>query len=430
MKSGFIFNAGKCVGCRACSAACRLRNNFTSETRVIHDWNDEIFPGIPVFHVSLACNHCEEADCIKGCPSGAFRREGSAVVIEPDRCIGCRYCIWNCPYDAPVYTDRGVIEKCHFCYEELQSGDNPACTYACPTGALSYGVLSDVRNSSPAWFPTGMKPAAEISGINDARSPEVFTRSVFTPYSGVTAIKPRPVEWSLVAFTFIAMVFVSLVSSSMFTGKILQTGHVIALIASAAGMSLFHLGRPVSAWRAVMNPGSSPLAREIILFGIFSALALISSLTQAPLLIAAASITGILLMFSIDLVYMMPERKKSVKSGQVFPGFLLLTAYFSGSMLPFTLIAAVKLISAFRKMAGRKKIEEDMFLLFVRVAFLTIAWSGLITGVAMAGPVIAALILVGEFTDRILFYRDFSPENMRNNMTEYFKRIKNEKEGS
>jgi Fe-S-cluster-containing dehydrogenase component/DMSO reductase anchor subunit len=430
MKSGFIFDTGKCVGCRACSAACRLRNNFTSQTRVIHDWNDELLPGIPVFHISLACNHCTEADCMKGCPSGAYRREGTAVVIEPDRCIGCRYCVWNCPYDAPCYTDRGVVEKCHLCYEDLRSGDNPACTNACPTGALSYGVLPEAMTPVPGWFPSGMKPSVDIRGITEAQSPEVFTGYVFTNNPVASYAKPRSPEWSLVAFTFIAMVFASLVSSSMFTGNILQNWYVVALIVTAGVLSLFHLGRPASAWKAVLNPVSSPLAREIIFFGIFSALALASSLTRAPILNAAASITGIFLMFSIDLVYMMPERKRSVKSGQVFPGFLLLTAYFSGSMLPFTLIAAVKIISAFRKMAGKNKTEEDMFLLFVRVAFLTIAWSGLITGVAMAGPVITALILVGEFADRTLFYRDFSPENMKNNMTEYFKRIKNEKEGS
>jgi DMSO reductase anchor subunit/ferredoxin len=367
---------------------------------------------------------------MKGCPSGAFRREGTAVVIEPGSCIGCRYCIWNCPYDAPRYSDRGVVEKCHLCYEDLQSGDNPACTNACPTGALSYGVMNEDSNHAPGWFPTRMKPAVEIMGITEAQPQEIFTRSVFTPYPVIPHIKPLSVEWSLVAFTFIAMVFASLVSSSMFTGKIMQPGYAIALMLLATVLSLFHLGRPASAWRAVMNPASSPLSREIILFGIFSALAIISSLTQAPLLIAAASVAGLFLMFSIDFVYMMSERKKSVKSGQVFPGFLLLTTYFSGSMMPFTLIAVIILVVASLKMAGKNKIEEDIHLLFVRVAFLAIAWSGLITGIAMAGPVITALILGSELAGRILFYRDFNPENIRNNMTEHFKVLKNEKKGS
>ena len=111
----------------------------------------------PPVNISLACNHCKEAVCLNGCPSGSYFREPStgAIVIDDQKCIGCRYCQWNCPYDAPKFNrEKRIIGKCNLCYRGLQEGRLPACAVACPTGALNFGKLSETAiKNSPGWFP-------------------------------------------------------------------------------------------------------------------------------------------------------------------------------------------------------------------------------------------------------------------------------------
>ncbi len=80
--------------------------------------------------------------CLEGCPSGSFSREPASggIIVDENKCIGCSYCKWNCPYDAPkINLQKGIIEKCDLCYRRLSEGLEPACTSACPTGALNYG---------------------------------------------------------------------------------------------------------------------------------------------------------------------------------------------------------------------------------------------------------------------------------------------------
>jgi anaerobic dimethyl sulfoxide reductase subunit B (iron-sulfur subunit) len=103
-------------------------------------------PDLAVFNLSLACNHCEKPVCLDGCPARAIvRREDGRIVIEPDKCLGCRYCEWACPYGAPQF-DRaaGVMTKCDLCPDLLEAGRPPACVSACPMRALEIGEAEDL----------------------------------------------------------------------------------------------------------------------------------------------------------------------------------------------------------------------------------------------------------------------------------------------
>ena len=84
MRKGFIFNHVKCVNCGACSAACILENSWTVTPRMVYTYNSEAISSLPLVNISLACNHCENAACLEGCPSGSYYREPStgAIVIE------------------------------------------------------------------------------------------------------------------------------------------------------------------------------------------------------------------------------------------------------------------------------------------------------------------------------------------------------------
>jgi anaerobic dimethyl sulfoxide reductase subunit B (iron-sulfur subunit) len=103
MRKGFIFNHDLCVRCQACSAACILENGWNVKPRTVYQVNPDTLLSIPVINISMACNHCEKPACLEGCPAGAFYREESsgAILINGLKCLGCNYCICNCPYDSP-----------------------------------------------------------------------------------------------------------------------------------------------------------------------------------------------------------------------------------------------------------------------------------------------------------------------------------------
>lgn len=168
MQKCFVLDLNKCTGCQACQIACEIENQTEPELswRTISTFNTPRFSHIPVFHYSLACNHCLDAPCMNYCPALAISKDDTtgAVEIDPDKCIGCKYCSWVCPYDAPKFNQSSnIMEKCTFCSHRLAEGKDTACVTGCPTGALQLGdfTVSDEKNKqSYRGFPdTGIKPA-------------------------------------------------------------------------------------------------------------------------------------------------------------------------------------------------------------------------------------------------------------------------------
>lgn len=102
---------------------------------------------VTAYSVSFACMHCETAVCKEVCPASAItKREDGVVLIDQDKCIGCRYCQWACPYGAPQFNEEaGVMTKCTFCEDLLAQGQNPACVDACVMRCLDFGDLEELR---------------------------------------------------------------------------------------------------------------------------------------------------------------------------------------------------------------------------------------------------------------------------------------------
>jgi anaerobic dimethyl sulfoxide reductase subunit B (iron-sulfur subunit) len=155
----FRFDQTACSGCKACQAACKDRHGLPvgvlwrrvyevaggSWRREGAAWRTDAF----AFNLSLACNHCAEPICAEVCPTGAItRRADGVVLVDRERCVGCRYCAWACPYGAPQYDERaGKMTKCDLCSEELAAGRPPACVAACPMRVLD---LVRIEGDDPA----------------------------------------------------------------------------------------------------------------------------------------------------------------------------------------------------------------------------------------------------------------------------------------
>lgn len=427
MRKGFIFNAGKCVKCTSCSAACRLYNGWEVNPRNIYTYNEKVLPDIPLVNVSLACNHCEDPACMNGCPSGAFFRdnESGAVLIDQERCLGCRYCLWNCPYDAPKFDEKKkIIVKCNLCHS-LNNGSLPACSTACPTGALSYGELKG--SGEIGWFPRGtLDPAISFIGNTAPVALKVSPPGLFSREDGsILKVDIKP-EWSLVLFSFFAMMSVATQVASFFRG-IFPGNALFIQIALAAIISFFHLGRPFKAIKSLKNIRHSPLSREILFFLLFSILSLTATVMQSAGFAIAALVSGLILLVVIDSVYARPGRKILLHSGQTFLSGLLLVSYFTNSLLPLTFMVLVKTILTARQLILSEFRGTASGARFVRGAVLLICWAGLISGFARPGFAVTLIIVSSEFVDRILFYIDFEPENIRRNIANNINTINNEK---
>lgn len=144
MSVGLLFDATRCIGCEACSAACKEQNGLPlpieRETTAYTFTTVSQRSGL---HVRSLCMHCLEPTCVSVCPVGALSKTAQGpVVYDAGKCIGCRYCIMACPFGVPKYQwDRAVpvVGKCTLCADRLAQGLATACATVCPTGATMFG---------------------------------------------------------------------------------------------------------------------------------------------------------------------------------------------------------------------------------------------------------------------------------------------------
>ncbi len=170
-KLGMTIDLKRCMGCHTCALGCKMQNNVPMGmlwNRILTDGGEEVdtsrgeFPNLHKSWMPLACLHCENAPCVKVCPVGAtYKDQDGRVLIDYERCIGCRYCMAACPYNVRVFNwqkgvrepghsygdvavrPKGVMEKCTLCVERTSKNQEPRCVEVCPAKARKFGDLDD-----------------------------------------------------------------------------------------------------------------------------------------------------------------------------------------------------------------------------------------------------------------------------------------------
>ncbi len=191
----FHVNIASCTGCKACQVACKDKNDLPTGIRWRRvfqyeggDWtnqNGQMMPSdVYAYAVSAACMHCENPICLEVCPVGAIsKRDDGIVLIDADKCIGCRYCSWACPYGAPQFNESlGVMTKCNMCYDLVDKGERPACVEACPYRALDFGPLDELQKEYSNFAAPAPLPDPSIT-----KPSIVYTANRVTKLSGDTS---------------------------------------------------------------------------------------------------------------------------------------------------------------------------------------------------------------------------------------------------
>ncbi len=169
---GFHFTADNCIACHACEAACSEKNDNPAHLafRSVGYVEGGTYPAYTRMNISMACNHCDNPVCLKGCPTRAYTKfaEYGAVLQDPDICFGCGYCTWVCPYNAPQLDPlKGQVSKCNMCVDRLEVGLKPACVSACLGGALEFGVIENIpANREQAKLDIPGFPSTDITHPN------------------------------------------------------------------------------------------------------------------------------------------------------------------------------------------------------------------------------------------------------------------------
>jgi len=338
----FYFDASACSGCKACQVACMDKHGLEAGRtwRQVYEisggsWEqtgEAWVPDVFAYHISLACNHCDKPICAEVCPSNAItKRFDGIVLIDVEKCLGCGYCSWACPYAALDYNKgSGHMTKCTFCVERIDEGRSPECVAACPMRVLDFGdqetltvKYGSTNGSYPLPEPDLTEPQFLVNPHRDSQRPNNEPAEV-TP-SAPLDMKERPLIGftllsQLAAGTFLALVILDALSFQ--TGQISYTrwvtsktlfGITLLMIASML-VSLFHLGTPQTAYRAFSNLKTSWLSREIFFAATFGGLLVLLSVVHwldfgasfAQSVIAwAAALTGMLLVYCMSRVYML-----------------------------------------------------------------------------------------------------------------------------
>ena len=315
---GFHFTADNCIGCHACEAACSEKNGNPAHIsfRSVGYVEGGTYPDYKRMNISMACNHCDDPVCLKGCPTRAYTKhaEYGAVLQDPDTCFGCGYCTWVCPYNAPQLDPiKGQVSKCNMCVDRLEEGLKPACVSACLGNALNFGIIENVPENREQIL-------TQIPGFPDPSitQPNIRFQQVKTMPSEVTRTDSMPVkyhkgdngsfkpvvdqkkgkttQWNigrlssrenpLVIFTLATQAvmgafsaiylapYFGLKSISAVESSIAFIPMLVVMMAIQAGvlvLSTLHLGKPLRFYRGFNNLRYSPLSREALGVAMFFA---------------------------------------------------------------------------------------------------------------------------------------------------------------
>lgn len=414
----FHFDMTKCIGCKCCEVACNEQNNNPADIRWrrVGEMEGGEYPFTKRFHLSMGCNHCLDAACLNGCPVDAYTKNPVTGIVlhDPDVCIGCQYCTWNCPYGVPQFNpERGVVGKCDLCTGRLEQGQEPACVNACPQGAIEVEIVNIAEWAKVAAI------EANAPGMPLAEATRSTTR-ITLPDSELLGLRkgdyhrvlPEHPHWPLVFL----LVLTQMSAAAALFGAVLP-----AVIAAHLGLgfSLLHLGRPVHAVRALKMWRRSWLSREVLVFSIYAGL--ITPAILFPQLAGVAAVIGFLGVYCSARIYMVPARpawnSSSTPVEFVLTG-LLLGALAAGALpwaWAFAAAQAAVTASRIRTMSRSGEFELQasarLFLTdFRRVLQFRVAL--LLVAPALPFPFSIVAALGAELAGRYLFFVTVVPRNM------------------
>ncbi|MCL6638288.1 MAG: 4Fe-4S dicluster domain-containing protein [Firmicutes bacterium] len=190
---GMVIDLKRCAGCNACTAACKAENGTPPGiffTKVLEQVAGQ-YPIVKKKFIPVLCNHCLDAPCVRVCPTGAtYKREDGIVLVDYDKCMGCKACIVACPYKNRTLLPKGKLKeghfkghltpfeqvkykkyqegvtvKCTFCSERVDQGLEPACVNTCPAEARVFGDLHDPESKASRLIRQrgGMQPMSEAN---------------------------------------------------------------------------------------------------------------------------------------------------------------------------------------------------------------------------------------------------------------------------
>ena len=146
-----VIDLRRCIGCHSCSVACKAENRvplgvYRSWVKVIEKGK---YPNTTRHFLPSLCNQCDHPPCVINCPVQAtWKREDGIVIIDEHRCIGCKYCLASCPYNARYINPLiPIVQKCYFCHHRVYAGLEPACVEVCPGRARIFGDLNDPNSA-------------------------------------------------------------------------------------------------------------------------------------------------------------------------------------------------------------------------------------------------------------------------------------------
>jgi formate dehydrogenase iron-sulfur subunit len=433
----FTFDMNACIGCHSCEVACAEQNGLPVDTawRRVGEIEGGTYPETKRFYLSMACNHCLDPACLEGCPTNAYEKLPNGVVEHhADDCIGCQYCTWNCPYSVPVFQpDRKIVTKCDMCLPRLGEGLAPACVGACPTHAIGVERVDVAawradhsEANAPHLPPSGITVSTTRIILPDDLPEETFAASDYT-------LQPEHPHWPLVWVTLLTQLATGVMLAAVAERS--RSGSIAAFVAAAIALpaSLFHLGRPLHAWKALRGLRRSWLSREVLAFGLFAVTAGAAALTSSTPVAALALATGVAGVYASGRLYVVPGRP-SWDSWLTVAQFLatavalgpLAAATVEGGSTMLRLLAAgggtcslAIYVLNLRRLAVDDRLEfRGTWVLtrgHLRHAFTARLAAGVLAlALALVAPVWSALILAGgaELVGRWLFYVSVVPLNM------------------